>query len=40
MADDRANFDWWFVRPLESLYSREECGFILLNTAFTFSNDI
>lgn len=34
MPTDRENFDRWFVRPLESLYPREECGFILLNTAF------
>ena len=34
MATDRENFDLWFAGPLESLYPREECGFILLNTAF------
>jgi integrase len=34
MDDDRANFDRWFVRPLECLYPMDGSGVVLLYTAF------
>jgi hypothetical protein len=34
MPTDRETFDAWFVQPLESLYPRTECGFVILYTAF------
>jgi hypothetical protein len=30
MPTDRENFEAWFARPLETLYDREECGFIIV----------
>ncbi len=34
MPTDLENFGEWFVQPLESLYPRRECGFVILYTAF------
>ena len=34
MPTDQENFDTWFVRPLESLYPKEEFGFIIVMATF------